>query len=82
MSKIEKEKQATLALAVPGRLKGEKIEIKNYGRHGRGNLIGAFELGTGAFYGVLTQLRVNAMRFRRFLCHLKHEMQTGKIMLT
>jgi len=21
------------------------------------------------------------MRFRRFLCHLKHEMQTGKIML-
>jgi transposase len=61
--------------------KGEKIEVENYGRHGRVNLIGAFELGTGAFYGVLTQFRVNAMRFRRFLCHLKHEMQTDKIML-
>ena len=61
--------------------KGEKTEVKNYGRHGRVNLIGAFELGTGAFYGVLTQFRVNAMRFRRFLCHLKHEMQTDKIIL-
>ncbi len=30
--------------------KGEKIEIPNYGRHGRMNLIGAFELGTGIFY--------------------------------
>ena len=29
--------------------KGEKIEIKNSGRHGRVNLIGAFELGTGLF---------------------------------
>lgn len=61
--------------------KGEKIEIKNYGRHGRVNLIGAFELGTGIFYGVVTQLRLNACRFRRFLCHLKHEMRTDKIML-
>ena len=60
---------------------GEKIDIPNYGRHGRVNLIGAFELGTGTFYGVLTQFRVNAMRFRRFLCHLKHEMPTDKIML-
>lgn len=68
-------------LAYTWGLKGEKIEIKNYGRHGRVNLIGAFELGTGAFYGVLTQFRVNAMRFRPLLCHLKHEMQTGKIML-
>jgi transposase len=61
--------------------KGEKTEVENYGRHGRVNLMGAFELGTGAFYGVLTQFRVNAMRFRRFLCHLKHAMQTDKIML-
>jgi len=61
--------------------KGEKIEIENYGRHGRVNLIGVFELGTGVFYGILTQFRVNAVRFRRFLCHLKHEMRTDKIML-
>lgn len=61
--------------------KGEKIEIENYGRHGRVNLIGAFELGTGVFYGVVTQFRVNACRFRRFLCHLKREMRTDKIML-
>jgi len=68
-------------LAYTWGLKGEKTEIENYGRHGRVNLIGAFELGTGAFYGVLTQFRVNAMRFQRFVCHLKHEMRTDKIML-
>jgi putative transposase len=61
--------------------KGEKIDIPNYGRHGRVNLIGAFELGTATFYGVLTSFRVNAMRFRRFLCHLKHEMRSDKILV-
>jgi transposase len=61
--------------------KGEKIEIKNYGRHGRVNLIGAFELGTGVFYGVMTSFKVNACRFRRFLCHLKHELRTEKILI-
>jgi len=61
--------------------KGEAIEIKNYGRHGRVNLIGAFELGTGAFYGVLTSFKVNATRFRRFICHLKRELRTDKILL-
>lgn len=61
--------------------KGEKTQIPNYGRHGRMNLIGAFELGTGVFYGVLTSFKVNAMRFRRFICHLKREMKTDKILL-
>jgi transposase len=61
--------------------KGQPIEIKNYGRHGRVNLLGAFELGTGIFYGVLTSFKVTAMRFRRFLCHLKREMRTDKILL-
>lgn len=61
--------------------KGKKVEIPNYGRHGRVNLIGAFELGTGAFYGVLTSFKVTATRFRRFLCHLKHEMRTDKILV-
>jgi transposase len=61
--------------------KGQKIEIENYGRHGRMNIIGAFELGTGYFYGMLTSFKVNAQRFRRFICHLKHEMRTDKILL-
>lgn len=61
--------------------KGEKIEIPNYGRHGRVNLIGAFELGTANFYGVFTRFKVNACRFRRFLCHLKHELRTDKLLL-
>ena len=60
---------------------GEKIEIKNYGRHGRMNLIGALELGTGEFHGVLTRFKVNAQRFRRFICHIKREMREAKIML-
>ena len=43
--------------------------------------MGAFELGTGQFYGVLTSFYVNAQRFRRFILHLKHEMRTDKILL-
>ena len=61
--------------------RGKKIEINNFGRHGRMNLIGAFELGTGVFHGVLTSFRVNAMRFRRFICHLKRNFRTEKILL-
>jgi transposase len=61
--------------------KGKPIEIKNYGRHGRVNLLGAFEVGTGVFYGVLTSFKVTAVRFRRFICHLKREMRTDKILL-
>jgi len=61
--------------------RGEKVQIKNFGRHGRVNLLGAFELGTGQFYGVLTSFYVNAQRFRRFILHLKHEMRTDKILL-
>jgi transposase len=68
-------------LAYSWGLKGEKTEIDNYGRHGRVNLIGAFELGSGQFYGVLTSFRVNAQRFRRFVCHLKREMPTDKLIL-
>jgi transposase len=61
--------------------KGQKTEINNYGRHGRVNLMGALELGSGLFYGVLTSFKVNACRFRRFLCHLKHELPTDKLIL-
>lgn len=45
-------------------LRKKSTEVENSGKHGRINMIGAFELGTGTFYGVLTQFRVNAMRFR------------------
>jgi transposase len=61
--------------------KGAKIEVENYGRHGRINLIGAVELGTGVFYGVMTKFKVTATRFRRFLCHLKWETRTDKILV-
>lgn len=68
-------------LAYTWGLRGQATEVNNYGRHGRMNLIGAFELGTGLFYGVPTTFKVNAMRFRRFICHLKREMRTDKILL-
>ncbi len=61
--------------------KGKKVVVKNYGRRGRVNLIGALELGTGVFHGVLTSFSVNATRFRRFLCHLKREMPNDKLLL-
>ena len=61
--------------------KGEKTEVPNYGRRGRVNLIGAFELGTGELYAVLTSFRVNAQRFRRFLCHLKRELPHDKLII-
>jgi len=60
---------------------GERIEIENYGRHGRVNLLGALEFGSGLFYGVLTSFKVNAQRFRRFLCHLKREMPHDNLIL-
>jgi transposase len=68
-------------LAYTWGLRGQPTAIANYGRHGRINMIGAFELGTGLFYGVKTSFKVNAMRFRRFICHLKREMRTDKILL-
>jgi len=60
---------------------GEKVEIENYGRRGRVNLIGAFELGTAYFYGMLTTRRVNTQRFRHFILRLRREMRTDKILL-
>ena len=62
-------------------VRGEKIEVKNYGRQGRVNLIGALEVGTGLFHGILTRFSVNATRFRRYLCHLKREMPQDKLIL-
>lgn len=39
------------------------------------------KLGIGLFYGVQTAFKVNAMRFCRFICHLKRHMRTDKILL-
>ena len=68
-------------LAATWGLRGQAVEVANYGRHGRMNLMGAFELGTGLFHGVLTSFRVNALRFRRFICSLKRRLGTDKILL-
>ena len=68
-------------LAATWGIRGQAVQVANYGRHGRMNLIGAFELGTGLFHGVLTGFRVNAMRFRRFIISLKRRLGTDKILL-
>ena len=68
-------------LAATWGVRGQTIEVANYGRHGRMNMMGALELGTGQFHGVLTSHRVDAMRFRRFICSLKRRLRTGKIVL-
>jgi transposase len=68
-------------LACTWGLRGRAVNVANHGRHGRMNLIGAFELGTGLFHGVLTSFRVNAMRFRRFIVSLKRRLGTDKILL-
>jgi hypothetical protein len=44
------------ALAYTWGVRGQSTAIANYGRHGRINLIGAFELGAGLFYGVQTTI--------------------------
>jgi transposase len=61
--------------------KGKKIVVKNKGRHGRVNLIGAYEVGSGDFFYKMTFLRVNALRFKRFLCCLKRKYRTDKIII-
>jgi hypothetical protein len=33
------------------------------------------------FYGVQTTFKVNAMHFRRFICHLKRQLRTANILL-
>ena len=68
-------------LAATWGIRGQATQVANYGRHGRMNVMGAFELGTGLFHGVLTSFRVNAMRFRRFIISLKRRLGTDKILL-
>lgn len=73
--------QSEGTLAYTWGIRGKQIDIKNYGRHGRLNLIGAFELGSGMFHSILTSFTVNACRFRRFICSLKRQLRNEKIIL-
>ena len=61
--------------------KGKKIIVNNYGRHGRVNLMGVYEVGSGEFFYKTTFLRGNALRFKRFLCCLKRKFRTDKILI-
>jgi transposase len=60
---------------------GEDIVVKNYGRHGRVNLMGVYEVGSGEFFYRTTFLRGNALRFKRFLCCLKRKFRSDKILI-
>ena len=53
--------------------KGKDIVVKNKGRHGRVNLMGVYEVGSGEFFYKMTYRKVNALRFKRFLCCLKRK---------
>ncbi len=73
--------QTNGTLAKSWGVKGQKIELENYGVRARVNLIGAFELGTGMFYGALRSENINSQLFGKFIRHLKIRMKTDKIIL-
>ena len=61
--------------------KGQKIEIKNKGRHGRVNMMGVYEVGSGDVFYMLTTQKVNALKFKRFLCCLKRAHRDDKFII-
>ena len=61
--------------------KGEKIEIHNKGRHGRVNMMGVYEIGSGDIFYMLTTQKVNALKFKRFLCCLKRAYRDDKFII-
>jgi transposase len=60
---------------------GVPIVVNNKGRHGRVNLMGLYEVGSGEFFYKMTFFRVNALRFKRFLCCLKRKYKTDKFII-
>ena len=60
---------------------GEPIVVNNKGRHGRVNLMGVYEVGSGIFFYRMTTLRVNALKLKRFLCALKREFRDDKFII-
>ena len=61
--------------------KGQKIEIKNKSRHGRVNMMGVYEVGSGEVFYMLTTQKVNALKFKRFLCCLKRAHRDDKFII-
>ena len=61
--------------------KGEKIVVNNKGRHGRVNVIGVYEVGTGEFFYKMTFFRMSSLRFKRFLCCLKRKHKDNKFII-
>lgn len=60
---------------------GTPITINNKGRHGRVNLMGVYEVGSGEFFYKFTNFKVKALRFKRFLCALKRKFKTDKFIV-
>ena len=60
---------------------GVPIVINNKGRHGRVNLMGVYEVGSGEFFYKMTFFRVTALRFKRFLCALKRKYRDDKFII-
>ena len=61
--------------------RGKDIVVKNKGRHGRVNLMGVYEVGSGEFFYKMTYRKVNALRFKRFLCCLKRKFRNHKFII-
>lgn len=61
--------------------KGGPIEVKNKGRHGRVNVMGLYEVGSGEFFYKLTTLKVTALPFKRFLCCARRAYRNDKFMI-
>lgn len=60
---------------------GKPIVVNNKGRHGRVNLIGVYEVGSGEFFYKMTVLKVNSLKFKRFLCSLKRKFRNDKFIV-
>ena len=61
--------------------RGKTIVVNNKGRHGRVNLMGVYEVGSGEFFYKFTFFKVNSLRFKRFLCTLKRKFKTDKFIV-
>lgn len=62
-------------------LRGKEIIVNNKGRHGRVNLIGVYEVGSGEFFYKMTFFKINSLRFKRFLCCLKRKYKEDKFII-
>jgi len=63
-------------LAATWGIRGQATKVANYGRHGRMNVIGAFELGHGAVSWRVNELPGQRHAVRRFILSLKRRLGT------